>query len=82
MIYRLTQDIGGLYEGSCVSENDYMRVGFHNKCLFEPISEEEVNSMIKYNDKEFCMDNSIDFLLFYNDRELNRFLNKISNDSR
>ena len=77
MIYRLTEDHGGLLEGSYVSEEKFRSIYYLDKPFFEPIQDYEVRDMINYENEVYCIENGIDGLLFYNEKELNSFLNKI-----
>ena len=47
-----------------------------DKPLFEPITEMDMMSMIKYDDEKFCFLNNFECILFYNEHELDEFLNK------
>lgn len=75
--YRLVQDFRGLMEGSCIKESDYESIYFLHKCLFEHLTERNMNEMVKWEDKKYCQNAGIEFMLFYNERELNLFLDKI-----
>lgn len=73
---RLTQDFRQLLEGSVISDEDYKNVWFAHRCLFEPITEEEIIGMIKYDDQKYCSGMGIEFMSFYNTKELNLFFDK------
>ena len=74
ILYRLTQDLGGMPEGSCISENKFRGVYFTDKACFEPIEEYQKKDMIEYEDDDFCSSMGIECILFYNEQELDRFL--------
>lgn len=76
ILYRLTEDHKGQAEGSCIPEFRYKGLHYLDKPLWEVIEEHEVEEMIKYDEEKYCLMHNIEYLLFYNDAELNRFLNK------
>lgn len=76
ILWRLTQDWDGLPEGACFSEFRYKTIFYLDRPLFEPIQAYEIKDMIKYDDEKYCILHNIEFLLFYNETELNKFLNK------
>ncbi len=73
--YRLSQQWHGLPEGSVIAEAVYKDIYYTDKALWEVICEEEIKDMVKHEDEGFCAANGIEFLLFYNQRELDKFLN-------
>lgn len=77
--YRLMEDCRwlNLLEGSCITEERFKKVFFTDKALFEPIQEYEIEGMIKYDDENYCVLNTIEFMLFYTQKELEKFLQKI-----
>lgn len=79
ILYRLTEDCRwlDLLEGSCVTEDKFKLVFFTDKALFEPIQEFEKQDMVKYEDDEYCMLKGIECILFYTQKELEKFLEKI-----
>lgn len=79
ILYRLTEDCRwlNLLEGSCITEEKYDKVYFTDKSLFEPIQEYEKKDMIEYDDSEYCLLNGIECVLFYTQKELEKFLEKI-----
>lgn len=80
ILWRLYEDNRhtGLLEGSCISEEKYKEVFFSDKCLYSPIQEFEIRDFIEYKDDEYCIKKGIEKMLFYNERELQKFLEKIS----
>lgn len=76
ILYRLTQDYQGLSEGSCIPEYRHKGLHYLDRALWEPITEQNVEEMVKYHDEKYCLYYNIECLLFYNESELNRFLNK------
>lgn len=77
ILYRLVQDWGGILEGACVSREQFMGVFYTERALFEPISDYEFRDMIEYVDKEYCAGIGIEKMLFYNEFELQKFIDKI-----
>lgn len=75
--YRLVEDFRDLLEGSCITESEYKGVYFLNRVLFEPIVEDEIDGMFKYDHEEYCKKVGVLFMIFYTEKELNLFLNKI-----
>jgi len=75
-VYRLTEDLNGLPEGSCISEMNYKNLYFGHRCLFEPIQDFERKDMIEHTDEQFCMENGLMCLLFYTSKELDNFVMK------
>jgi len=73
--YRLCQHWQGLPEGSVITEAVHKAIFYLDKCLFEVVTEQDIKDMIKHEDEGFCAPNGIEFLLFYNEKELDRFLN-------
>lgn len=80
MIWRLTTDHCGRLEGSCISNESYQKVYYADRCLYEPISEEEEKRMVKHDDKEYCMNDNLVCLLFYSIEEVDLFLKKVSDN--
>lgn len=76
ILWRLTEDQGELPEGACITEAKYKNVYYLDRCLFEPVQEFEIKRMIEYEDKELCKSLGIEKLLFYNNHELEVFINK------
>lgn len=76
MIWRLTRDWEGLTEGSCISDVQYGKIYYLDKCLFEPIQDFEKKDMIEYQNETYCIENGLECILFYTPNELNRFLEK------
>lgn len=76
MMYRLTQDHGGLAEGSCITEDKFKSVYYLDKPFFEIIQEFEIKDLIPCENEAYCIENGIDAVLFYNEHELNNFLTK------
>lgn len=66
-----------LLEGSCISEEKYNTVHYLSKSLFEPVQEFELRDFIEYKNELYCIDKGIEKVLFYNERELQNFLNKL-----
>lgn len=79
MIWRAAEDMIGFLEGSCISEENYKKIIWFRKCLFEPISEIERQSMIEHKHEKFCSENAVECLLFYSKEEVGRFAEKIKN---
>lgn len=73
--YRLCQQWQGLPEGSVITEAVHKAIFYLDKAMWEIICEDEIKDMVKYEDEAFCAKNGIEFLLFYNERELDKFLN-------
>lgn len=73
--YRLTENRMGLPEGATIREDQYKQIYYTDKCLFESVTDENIEDYIKYEDEGFCAANGIEFLLFYSQRELDKFLN-------
>jgi hypothetical protein len=73
--YRLCEPWQGLPEGACITEEVHKAMYYLNKCLFEVVTEQDMKDMVKYEDEGFCVANGIEFLLFYNEKELDKFLN-------
>lgn len=79
VIYRLTEDNNWLniLEGSCITEERYNTIHYLSKSLFEPVAEFELKDFIEYKNELYCIEKGIEKILFYNDRELKVFLDKI-----
>lgn len=77
--YRLIQDWGAMLEGSCITEEQYNKVYYLDRSLFEVINDYELKDMLEYKDEKYCINNGIETMLFYNDVELDIFLNKLDN---
>jgi hypothetical protein len=77
MVHRLTEDYGGLLEGSCIADENFGKIYYLDRPLFEPIMELEIEDMIKYDDEVYCGENNIEYMLFYTEKELQNFLKKI-----
>lgn len=78
-LYRLTQDWHGLFEGVCVTEAQFEAVFFADKALFEPICDYDKKKMLEYEDDSFCSSMGVQCLLFWSEKELNIFLDKLEN---
>ena len=78
IIYRLCEDCEGVLEGSCISEGKYKQVYYLHKPLFEPIGEEDKKGMIEYKDETYCLQHGLECLLFYNQKEIDKFTEKIN----
>lgn len=76
ILYRLVQDWGGIPEGACIGKDKFAAIFYTDKTLFEPISEYEIPDMIEYVDKEYCAGIGIERMLFYNEFELQKFIDK------
>ncbi len=74
--YRLIQDHEGLPEGATISEDKFNGIGYIRKTFFEPIEDYEIRDMVEYENEVYCIENGIDKMLFYNEQELENFLNK------
>lgn len=78
ILYRLEQDWNGMIKGWCIMEGKYNGVYYLDKPLFSLLTEDDIKVMVKYDDKEYCIKNNIEAVLFYTDKELKNFKNKIS----
>jgi hypothetical protein len=76
IVYRLSQDSSGLFEGACISEARYSEIKWFNRTLFDPIDDESRRDMIEHPDPEYCMENGVECLLFWNEKEINTFVSK------
>lgn len=76
ILYRLTEDLGGIPEGACVSLSVFNSVYYLDRPLFEPVSEFEKKDFIEYKDEDFCNSLGIECLLFYTEIELQKFIDK------
>lgn len=79
ILYRLMEDNRwlNLLEGSCISEEKYKEVYYISKPLFEIVEEIEIKDMVEYVNEGYCIDKGVEKILFYNERELQNFLNKL-----
>lgn len=78
ILWRLTQDALGIYAGSCISEGQYKALYYLDRCLFEPLTEEDQGELIQSNEPQYCLEKGIECLYFYNENELNIFLSKLN----
>jgi hypothetical protein len=76
MMWRLTQYHEGLPEGATISEAKFAGIGYLSVCYFEQIQDFEIRDMVEYDNPTYCIENGIDKMLFYNERELDLFLTK------
>lgn len=76
ILYRLSEDIAGMHSGSCIAEEKYKLVKWFNRCLYDPVFDLDRKEMIEHEDPEYCYENGIECLLFYNQGELELFLKK------
>lgn len=74
--YRLVQDHEGVPEGATITADKFNGIPYLSKCYFEPIEELDIRDMIEYENETFCMENGIDKMLFYTQKELDNFLTK------
>lgn len=78
VLYRLEQDWNGMLKGWCIMEGKYKGVYYLDKPLFSLLTEDDIKEMMEYNDKNYCIQNNIEAVLFYTDKELESFKRKIS----
>lgn len=78
IFYRLVQDFKEKYEGSVISEHDFKSIYFLDKPLFEVLTEQELKTMIRYEEPEYLKEKNIEVMTFYNQKELDLFLDKIN----
>jgi len=78
VVYRLVQDWNGMLEGWCVMEGQYKGMYYLDRPLFEQINEDDRSALIEFDDKKYCIENNIECVLFYTEKELERFKIKIS----
>lgn len=72
--YRLCEPWQRLPEGSVITEGVHKALYYLDKALWEVIIEQDLKDMVKYEDEGFCAANGIEFLLFYSQKELDKFL--------
>lgn len=77
ILYRLVQDWNGMIEGWCITEGNYRGIHYLDKPMFEPITELERLELIQFINKEYCIENNIECVLFYTEKELETFKEKI-----
>lgn len=77
ILYRLVQDWHGIPEGACITQEKYRLVYYMDRALFEPVSDYEIPNMIEYVDVEYCAGIGVERMLFYNEFELQKFIDKI-----
>ena len=76
MLYRLCEDLDGLFEGSCISEEKFKKIYYTKKVSFEPVNNEDIKILIELKDENYCAVNGVDAILFYNQKELDKFIEK------
>lgn len=76
ILYRLCQDIIDRYEGSCISEEKYKAIVWLDKCLYEPLTEEDLEMMIKVENDKYCSRFGLEGLYFWSDMEADIFRQK------
>jgi hypothetical protein len=74
--YRLVQSREGLPEGATITEDKFKGIPYLSKCYFEPIPDYQLVDYIEYKNENYCIENGIDKMLFYNEIELDLFLKK------
>jgi len=79
ILYRLTEDNNWLklLEGSCLTEGKYKQVYYLDKISFEEIQDFERKNMIEYKDDEYMAEKGIEAVLFYTQKELEKFMEKL-----
>jgi hypothetical protein len=77
ILYRLEQDWNGMLKGWCIMEGKYKGIYYLDKPLFSLLTEEDIDIMISYDDKNYCIEKNIESVLFYTEEELKIFKNKI-----
>jgi len=79
MLWRLLQDDGRWYEGSCISEGQYRGLHYLERGLYEPISDEERKDLIEVLEENYCDAFGLICVLFYTESEAKKFIQKLSN---
>lgn len=79
ILYRLTEDCRwlNLLEGSCITEGKFKQVYYTDKALFEPVMAIERQDLIEYKNEEYLAEKGIECMLFYNQQELIKFMEKV-----
>ena len=76
ILWRLNEDAFGLLEGSCLSDSTYKAIPWFQRSVLDPIDQEERVTMIEHEDEEYCRDNGVECLLFFDQRGLDNFMKK------
>lgn len=77
ILYRLLEDWHGLFEGICLTEEQYRAVYYTDKVLFEPIQDFERKHMLEWEDDNYCNVMGVECLLFWTEAEVEKFLKKL-----
>lgn len=79
LLYRLDENLAWLQllEGSCITESQYKKVFYSDRCLFSVIQDFERKDMVEYKDEEYCREKNIECVLFYNEKELEKFMQNL-----
>lgn len=80
ILWRLVDDALNMYSGSCISEARYKGLYYLDRCLFEPLTEDDQKEMIREASNKYCLEKGLECLYFYTENELNTFLYKFHGD--
>jgi len=78
-LYRLMEDSErlNLLEGSCITEDLFSKVYYLDRPIFEVVQDFEITDLIKYNNEDYISEKGIECMLFYNQQEIAKFMEKI-----
>lgn len=77
IVWRLSQDWMGVFEGACISDEKYKKVYYADKILYEPVTDFGRDDWIEIEEKPYCEAKGLECLLFFDSGEVDLFYKKL-----